>query len=148
MSIRWKRALALLATGLWIAFIFARSAQPADASVAESAAFHEFLVRLFPWMTDHFVRKLAHFTEYAILGALLHADFRLLGRGSVLLPFGLGVAVACFDEFVIQVHTLGRSGELRDVLLDSFGAATAISIAFLLRRREGGATHGRTEKET
>ena len=148
MSIRWKRALALLATGLWITFIFARSAQPADASVAESAVFHEFLVRLFPWMTDHFVRKLAHFTEYAILGALLHADFRLLVRGAVLLPLGLSIVVACFDEFVIQVHTPGRSGELRDVLLDSFGAAVAISFALLLRRRKGRATHGRAGKET
>lgn len=143
MSERWKCSVTLLATGLWIWFIFARSAKTANESIAESAAFSAFLIRLFPWLTHHAIRKLAHFSEYFILGGFLFADWRMLRSGLVLLPFGFGAAVACVDEFLIQRNTSGRSGELRDVLLDSVGVAVAVGICLLLFKRKGRASVGR-----
>ena len=140
---RWKRAVALLITGLWIWFIFARSAKTAGESSAESATISAFLIQMFPWLTVHAVRKLAHFTEYFILGILLFTDWRMLRRGFVFLPLGFGAVVACVDEFLIQRNTLGRSGELRDVLLDSFGVAAAVGIFLLLNRRKGSAADER-----
>lgn len=136
MSIQWKRVLALLITALWIWFIFARSAKPATESGAESAVLLHFWQRFLPGLTDHLVRKLAHFTEYFILGGLLFLDCRLWGRGMFLLPLGFGAVVACVDELAIQVNTPGRSGELRDVLLDTLGALAVIGLCLLLRRRK------------
>ncbi len=136
MSIRWKRVLALLVTAFWIWFIFARSAKPATESGAESAVLLQYLQRFLPGLTDHLVRKLAHFTEYFLLGSLLFLDCRLLGRGAFLLPLGCGAAVACADELIIQANTPGRSAEIWDVLLDTLGVAAAIGLCLLLRRRK------------
>lgn len=147
VSLRWKRGIALGLTGLWLWFILARSAQPAEQSGAESAVFLDFLRLFFPSLTDLIVRKLAHFTEYFILGALLFADWRMIGRGRVLLPSGLGAAVAFVDELLVQTHTPGRSGELRDVLLDTVGVVTAVAFCLLLRRRKEKSAHGGSGKE-
>ena len=148
MSVGWKRGFALAATGLWIWFIFARSAQSAAESSAESAVFWNILRRFLPFISHTAIRKLAHFTEYAVLGGLLFRDWRLLGRGAVLLPIGLGAAVAAVDELMIQTHTPGRSGELRDALLDTAGVAAAVGIGLLLRRRKERHSHGKSGKET
>ena len=144
MSIRWKRMLALLASVLWIWFIFSRSAKPASESGAESTVFLLFLQRFLPGLTHFLVRKLAHFTEYFILGGLLFLDWRLLGSDGFLLPSGFGAAVACVDELVIQARTPGRSGELRDILIDMLGVVLAVGIGQLQhsrkeRRNRGGA---------
>lgn len=128
-----KLYLALTATLLWLCFIYGRSAKPADLSNVESVAVFEQLLKLFPFLTHNFVRKLAHFTEFFILGGLLRLDWRLLGRGPAALPLGLSLLFAAGDE-LLQTRIPGRSGELRDVLLDLSGAAAAILLCSLLSR--------------
>ena len=83
------------------------------------------------------VRKLAHFTEYFILGGLLYLDWRLLNRGRVILPLGAGLIFAAADEY-LQTFIPGRGGEILDTLLDFCGVAAAFTAALLLRRRRGG----------
>jgi VanZ family protein len=75
------------------------------------------------------MRKLAHFTEYAILGALW---FRGLARSGMARPsvaawLALVISVACavVDE-IHQSFVPSRTGSARDVLLDSLGALAAI----------------------
>ena len=133
MKTRWKLWLALGVTVLWIAFIFARSLRNADDSEAESGLVLDLLLKVFPFLTMHAVRKLAHFTEYFILGGLLYLDRRLMGRGPALLPLGAALLTAAADEY-IQTFVPGRSGQLRDVLLDLFGAAAGIGAGLLLHR--------------
>lgn len=140
MRKRWKLWLALAATGLWLWFIYARSAQPADISGAESEDVLEFLLRFFPFLTLHAVRKLAHFTEFFILGGLLYLDTWLLGRPSLPLSLGVGLLAAGADEY-LQTFIPGRSGELRDVLLDLLGVAVGAAAALLLRRRKEARNH-------
>ncbi len=140
MRKRWKLWLALAATGLWLWFIYARSAQPADISGAESEDVLEFLLRFFPFLTLHAVRKLAHFTEFFILGGLLYLDTGLLGRPSLPLSLGVGLLAAGADEY-LQTFIPGRSGELRDVLLDLLGVAVGAAAALLLRRRKEARNH-------
>lgn len=136
VSLRWKCGIAFTVTLLWIGFIMFRSAKPASESNQESLYILELLRRLFPGMTHHFVRKLAHFFEYFILGGLLFGLWRLLGNGNVLLPLTLAAGVACVDELLVQSHTPGRSGEAGDILLDFLGAAAAVGLFLLLRRRK------------
>ena len=84
---------------------------------------------------DHPVRKIAHFSEYTVLGILLITTCRLWGLGpgrSFLLSFPLGVAYAATDE-IHQSFVSGRAGRFTDVLIDGggvlFGCAAAILVA-------------------
>jgi VanZ family protein len=74
---------------------------------------------------DTVLRKGAHLTEYAILGALL---LRALHRPGPALA--LGVAYAASDE-LHQHFVRGRHGSPLDVLLDSVG----VTIGILVLRR-------------
>jgi VanZ family protein len=69
---------------------------------------------------DTLLRKGAHMTEYAILGALL---LRALGREMP--AFAAGVAYAASDE-VHQHFVRGRHGSPVDVLLDAVGVAVGL----------------------
>ena len=84
------------------------------------------------------VRKCAHFTEYMILGFLLRLcleswfghrmrKFRILA----LIGFGAGTAYACSDE-AHQLVIDGRSGQWKDVLVDSSGVLTGVTLGTLL----------------
>ena len=106
-----SRALSVwLPVVIWAAVIFAFSSIP---SLGTGLG-----------MWDTVLRKSAHMTEYAILGALL---MRALGRE---LPALLGgVAYAVTDE-IHQSFVEGRHGSPFDVALDAVGVAIGI---FLLR---------------
>jgi VanZ family protein len=71
---------------------------------------------------DTLLRKAAHFTEYAILGALL---LRAVGRE--LPAFAAGVAYAATDE-VHQHFVRGRHASPVDVLIDAVGIAVGIYV--------------------
>ncbi|MBF6560091.1 MAG: VanZ family protein [Candidatus Binataceae bacterium] len=70
------------------------------------------------------IRWTAHFSEYAILFVLLN-----LGplRGRPVAAFAACVALAALDES-LQLLTPARSGTIRDVALDSSGAATILVV--------------------
>jgi VanZ family protein len=113
------------------------SASSAEFSAANTGGLlRAFLAWLLPSLGPHqvdvihvVVRKLAHFTEYAILGALW---FRGLARSRVARPpvaawLALVISVACavVDE-THQSFVPSRTGSAQDVLLDSIGALAAI----------------------
>lgn len=131
---------ALLLIG-WMGLIFYLSHQTAAESGDLSGGLIESAVKLiFPRASDSFitqvvssadfwVRKLAHFCLYTVLGAL--GFLNLVSYTSM--PFVL----RCFTSLLIsaiyalsdeyhQTFISGRSGELRDVLIDSAGALTGI----------------------
>jgi VanZ family protein len=83
---------------------------------------------------DLLLRKLAHATEYAILGALL---LRAVGRPS--LAFALGVLYAISDE-LHQTLVPGRAGRPLDVAIDAAGVALGVILWRELGRRRGLAT--------
>jgi VanZ family protein len=69
---------------------------------------------------DYFVRKLAHLTEYALLGALLARATR-----RELPAFLLGVAYAASDE-IHQHFVPGRHATPVDVAIDAVGVALGV----------------------
>jgi VanZ family protein len=110
-----SRALsAWLPVVLWAAVIFALSSIPSLST------------GLGGW--DTVLRKLAHGTEYAILGALL---LRALGRE--LTAFAAGVAYAITDE-IHQHFVTGRQGSPVDVTIDAVGVLAGIVALTLVRR--------------
>jgi VanZ family protein len=69
---------------------------------------------------DLVLRKLAHTTEYAVLGLLL-----LRAVGSELPAFAMGVAYAATDE-LHQHFVPGRHGAVYDVAIDAFGVLLGV----------------------
>lgn len=83
---------------------------------------------------NHIVRKTAHFCEYALLSIAFAFHLFMIGRrrkGLFLLPILLSFLYAATDEFH-QTFIPGRAGMIRDVLLDTSGAATGSLFFFLL----------------
>jgi VanZ family protein len=117
------RALAIwLPPVALMGLIFALSAMPSD-DVDRGLA--------------HFVgRKLAHFTEYALLTALWWRALRtcLSARTAVLLAVAISIAYAATDE-IHQRSVNGRHGTPMDVLIDTAGAVTAATLIVRRRRR-------------
>ena len=86
---------------------------------------------------DVLLRKLAHFTEYAVLTALWWRALHGLGLrfGTALgAAIAISLAYAASDEFH-QTFVDGRHGSPVDVLIDSAGMATAAAVIVLLRLR-------------
>ncbi|MCR5722936.1 MAG: VanZ family protein [Lachnospiraceae bacterium] len=82
----------------------------------------------------HFIRKGAHFTEYAVLGmTVVFAFWEKLKKAKKIIPVALGICAfyAATDEFH-QHFVPNRVGSVSDVLLDSVGALTGTVIFLLL----------------
>ena len=146
-----RRALRLvifwaLAIG-WVAVLFFFSGQTGAESGELSLWLTHLVQRLFPWIPlttdalEHLLRKLAHFSIFAVEGFLLclamMESFRDKGAGALLSGI-LCTAVAAANE-LHQSFIEGRSCEGGDVLIDSAGALLGIAVAalayFLCRRR-------------
>ena len=129
-----------------LCFIYANSLSPASASAEESRSFLDTLRLLFPALTHHTVRKLAHFAEYALLGAhFAFAPYLFLHRmrGVFLASLGFGLPAALLDEG-IQAFVPGRGASLSDVLIDFSGYLLAfLFLFFLLLRFRKDARHAR-----
>ena len=84
-----KKTILTVLLVLMLLFIWGHSMVPAEASAAESGRVGALLtpfLELFVGkgnVTDHLVRKLAHFSEYAALGVLLGAQLLVHGRTSL-----------------------------------------------------------------
>ncbi|MDE6730536.1 MAG: VanZ family protein [Oscillospiraceae bacterium] len=139
-----KRILQISVFGMMI-LIFYFSAQPADDSTETSSRFCILLARmlypdydLYDWsireiITDgltFIVRKAAHFTEYAVLGCLFYFNLNYKKSGFLLAVLLTGL-YACTDEFH-QLFVSGRSGQLRDVAIDTCGGLCGAITGFII----------------
>src|SRR5699024_11129892 len=128
---------------VWMALIFYLSHQPASSSNELSTGvmdvFMNTITTVIPIDFDlgifhHFNRKSAHFFEYFMLGLLVinalkrHVSIKWK---FVALSLVICILYAISDE-VHQLFIPGRSGEMRDVFIDSTGSATGITLYILL----------------
>lgn len=100
---------------------------------------HEYIESL-----QFIVRKAAHFSVYAVLGALGAAaaySFRI----NSLSAFIYCVLFAASDE-IHQYFVPGRSCELRDFLIDLAGAAAGIAMAAIVVAVIGAVAHRHAKK--
>lgn len=145
-----KWLLPALTLGL-IALIWLQSLMPADLSQQESGLLLQLIKGLLPFseaLTEHTLRKTAHFTEYALLGALLWADIHLYSRNS--LGFALAALYICLlvavtDE-IIQLFAAGRSSSVVDVAIDHFGSLFGYGLMCLAAAVKTGAKGGFLKK--
>ena len=145
MSNRKKICIAVaIAAVLWALIVFSNSMRAGVESTQQSLGVLAILIRWFPALrkVDHdiihgTIRKLAHLTEYTILGVLLARAFACKRDCKLALfaaPLLTGVVLAAIDE-TIQRFTPGRNGMIGDVLLDAIGVVCGILIYRLWRKR-------------
>ncbi len=80
------------------------------------------------------VRKIAHFSIYACIGIVMAYVIYLFSKKAFIssfLAFMLTSMYAYYDEYR-QLSVIGRSGSLKDVLIDSSGALVGVGIFFIL----------------
>lgn len=134
-----KRWILYIMLGLIVFFIWDNSLQNGGTSDGFSLIFAEWLAPIADklgfygniWALNRIVRKLAHLTEFTILGGVLYVVLRrYIEYGTVVKTIGVGIVIACLDEF-IQLFSLGRSSQLSDVLIDTIGIIIGILVVKL-----------------
>ncbi len=121
-----KKLILPLLTALVLVFIFSNSFAGQEESAQDSAFIMQLIepiLELFVGkgnVTQHLVRKLAHFCEFGLLGLLLGLRSRKPNCRVLL----LALLCALTDE-TIQIFT-GRGPQVQDVWLDFAGAVTGI----------------------
>lgn len=122
-----------------IAFIFRNSLQAGAISSARSQAVMRFLnemlskIGLGP-LSEHTVRKMAHFAEFTMEGFLLMLCLRVYTAHfvrHVSWPLLGGMATALMDE-TIQRFIPGRSSQVTDVWIDMAGVVCGLFVALIL----------------
>lgn len=133
---------------VWLAFISFASSDNFSASNT-SRIIGPLILRLFPNTSPetlaviHFiVRKIAHFTEYAILGFLAARAFRTSPRPAInqrwfLICLTLIIVYALMDEYH-QTFVPSRTPSIYDSMIDVTGGLIALLI---VRKRTADSTH-------
>jgi VanZ family protein len=122
-------------TCLILCFIWGNSLLPGEISGRLSDWVKDMLASLLPREVPGvttgggLLRKIAHFSEFAMLGACFGWRCGMLKRKKVLaLVYGFGAA--CVDE-TIQVFVPDRGPGLKDVAIDTCGVAAGIGVLLL-----------------
>lgn len=127
-----KRILTLL-IGLNLALIWGNSLLPGTSSDAVSGGVLAFLGRFLPVLLTEaghtFLRKAAHFSEFALLGLLYGGRHRLTKGETPVHLMLFGLSVACIDE-TIQIFTPERASSLIDVWIDASGFALGLVVIY------------------
>lgn len=120
--------------------IFFFSHQPGDESGLQSNFIVEIVAKILPNVEKEtlsfVVRKTAHFSIYAMLG-ILTMNFTNTTSNKIVKNTIISL-IFCFiyaitDEFH-QLFIQGRSGELKDVLIDTSGALTGILMVIIISK--------------
>ena len=128
-----KKHLLTILILLNLALIWGNSMMTGLSSEAVSGGVLEFLGRFIPALLTEaghtFLRKAAHFSEFALLALLFCGRYRLVHRSTPFHLMSFGLAVACIDE-TIQIFTPGRASSLIDVWIDTAGFALGFVVIY------------------
>lgn len=128
-----KKFVKTLALILWLALIYYFSSQNGTVSGGLSSRILIYIANILKITNvDNFVsnfsfliRKLAHFSEYFILFILTYVCFKEYKINNLLLISLLFCLLAASFDEIHQLFIEGRSGQVRDVLIDFFGSLTS-----------------------
>lgn len=137
-----KKVLSIILVFIWMSVVFSFSNQQGEGSGNTSRKVSEIVVNIIdikgqytdsekqeliiqiePW-----IRKLAHYTIYIIGGvAIINCVYQFTSKEKmqIMISTTIGVLYAASDE-MHQLMVNGRSGNVRDVIIDSLGILTGI----------------------
>lgn len=151
-----KRFIWIAVVALYVLFIFSNSMKPAELSSEDSGAVLRLVHQVLAWIgadksviTEHMIRKTAHFSEYTLLGILLFQCLKLCLKQldkRIFFQIIIGFMVSFVDE-TIQLFVEGRSGQISDVWLDCFGVVCGTLLSAALIRIAGKAEKRKYDKK-
>lgn len=113
---------------LWMIVIFIMSSFDANDSSSQSNFIVNILANIFRInnlnLLSLIIRKLAHFTEYLVLGLLTYNLFKDK-KYSLVISIIFCYVYAVSDE-IHQLYVPGRSCQILDILIDTAGSITGI----------------------
>ena len=134
----------------WMMFIFYMSDQPASISSSQSGDFKEMIINtpiigaiakptLTSQIGEFVIRKSAHMFLYFMLSILVFNivyKIKYNNKNSILKASIITLLIiflyACTDE-IHQLFIPGRSGEFRDVMVDTFGGIIGLILMGIIR---------------
>ena len=131
--------LSILLVFLWMLLIFLMSSFDATDSSNQS----NFIVNIISnilniensRLLSLIIRKLAHFTEYLILGFL---TINMLNKNDISRKYLISILIciiyATSDE-IHQIFVPGRAYQIRDILIDSIGSITGVYLYKLINTK-------------
>ena len=131
-----KKTISFIVLILWMIVIFSFSSADANKSTSTSDKVITTMIEIKDKITNNetlnnekeiivknssfYIRKIAHITEYLILGFLTFNLLKQYSVTNIYYAIGLSILYSCTDEFH-QLFISGRSGSIRDILIDSIG---------------------------
>lgn len=131
-----KKIISFIVLILWMIVIFSFSSADANKSTGTSDKVITTMIEIKDKITNNetpnnekeiivknssfYIRKIAHITEYLILGFLMFNLLKQYSVTNIYYAIGLSILYSCTDEFH-QLFINGRSGSIRDVLIDTIG---------------------------
>ena len=131
-----KKIISFIVLILWMIVIFSFSSADANKSTGTSDKVITTMIEIKDKITNNetpnnekeiivknssfYIRKIAHITEYLILGFLTFNLLKQYSVTNIYYAIGLSILYSCTDEFH-QLFISGRSGSIRDVLIDTIG---------------------------
>lgn len=133
---KFIRIILFILIVLWALLVFYLSGQNGGESSGLSRKIAEILTKNEKLLeiVEKYVRKIAHFSEYALGGVLfllLFNTYKWTDRRKILTSIGLGIWYASTDE-IHQLLVPGRNGSVVDVYIDSLGFSTGVFITLLI----------------
>ena len=118
----WILSAAVMAIVFWL------SSNTAYDSAQQSGWLMELIKKIISgtFLTEHIIRKIAHFTEFALLGFLFNFSFLFTyGKPKRIISLSLTSLYALTDE-IHQIFVEGRSCQFIDWVIDTCGAAAGL----------------------
>ena len=124
---------------LWMFLIFLMSSFDATESANQSNFIVNIITDIFKIenieLLSFIIRKLAHFTEYLILGFL---TINMLNKNDISKKYLISILIciiyATSDE-IHQIFVPGRACQIRDILIDSIGSITGVYLYKLINTK-------------
>lgn len=143
-----KKILSIILVLVWMSIVFYFSNQQGEGSSSMSKNVSEIIVNIIDIQNTYtdskkdeliqiiepWIRKLAHYTIYTIGGILIAnstIQFHKKEKSVIVISSLIGIMYAISDE-IHQLMVSGRSGNIKDVIIDSLGILTGIAFFLLV----------------
>lgn len=144
MKLNSKKIITIILVIVWMILVFYLSNQISTDSAKLSGSFTEIILKICNvtninapeqiLLIENIIRKIAHFLLYTLGGMLIFLFinlYKIKPNNKVLISWLIGTVYAITDE-IHQLFVIGRSGEIRDICIDSLGVITGIIILLLV----------------
>lgn len=132
-----KKSISILLVILWMIFIFIMSSFNSTESSNQSNFIINIIINIFNINTTEIlsliIRKLAHFTEYFILGLLTYNMINHCNKKTY-----ISIIVCILYAISDELHQLlvpGRSCQILDITIDSIGSILGIYLLSFINKK-------------